>query len=97
MKTHEELKAELLEDPDVRREYEQLGPEFEFIGALIDARARAVGLRRLASQLLMVSTLVPMALANSAWETSKWARDWPSRPPLRGVSFSCPHRFSRDQ
>ncbi|AKJ94805.1 MULTISPECIES: helix-turn-helix domain-containing protein [Thioalkalivibrio] len=41
MKTHEELKAELLEDSEVRREYEQLGPEFEFIEALLDARARA--------------------------------------------------------
>lgn len=41
MKTHAELKQELLNDPDVRREYERLGPEFELIQSLIEARSRA--------------------------------------------------------
>lgn len=41
MKTHAELKQELLSDPDVRREYERLGPEFELIQSLIEARSRA--------------------------------------------------------
>lgn len=41
MKTHTELKADLLRDPAVRQEYERLGPEFEVVRALIEARARA--------------------------------------------------------
>ncbi len=41
MKTHAELKQELLSDPEVRREYERLGPEFELIQSLIRARSRA--------------------------------------------------------
>lgn len=41
MKTHAELKREMLKDPEIRREYERLGPEFELIRSLIDARNRA--------------------------------------------------------
>ncbi len=41
MKSHAELKKELLEDPEVRREYEALEPEFELIRALVEARSRA--------------------------------------------------------
>jgi ribosome-binding protein aMBF1 (putative translation factor) len=41
MKSHDAFKAELLEDPEVRREYEELGPEFEFIRALVAARSEA--------------------------------------------------------
>lgn len=41
MKTHAELKRELVRDPEVRQEYERLGPEFEVVRALVEARARA--------------------------------------------------------
>lgn len=41
MKTHTELKREMLQDPEIRREYERLGPEFELIRSLIEARNRA--------------------------------------------------------
>lgn len=41
MKTHKELAKELLADPEVRREYDELGPEFELIESLLAARARA--------------------------------------------------------
>ncbi|MBK1735842.1 transcriptional regulator [Halorhodospira abdelmalekii] len=41
MKSHEDFKAELLEDPEVRREYDQLAPEFEFIQTLVSARSQA--------------------------------------------------------
>ena len=41
MKSHEELKKELLADPEVWREYDELAPEFELIRALVEARARA--------------------------------------------------------
>jgi predicted transcriptional regulator len=41
MKTHAELKTELLRNPEVRREYERLEPEFELIRTLIEARARS--------------------------------------------------------
>ena len=41
MKSHEAFKAELLEDPDVWLEYEELGPEFEFIRALVAAHSEA--------------------------------------------------------
>ena len=41
MKTHDELKSELLKDPEVGREYAQLGPEFELIRELVAARSSA--------------------------------------------------------
>lgn len=41
MKSHTELKGEMLNDPEVRREYERLAPEFEMIRTLIEARTRA--------------------------------------------------------
>lgn len=41
MKTHSELKKELLTDPEVRAEYERLEPEFDLIRALVEARNRA--------------------------------------------------------
>ena len=34
------LKKRLLKDPKVREEYEKLGPEFEFVCALIDRRIK---------------------------------------------------------
>lgn len=37
----DEIKAELLADPEVRREYEALAPEFEFSVELLRARLRA--------------------------------------------------------
>lgn len=41
MKTHDELKSELLKDPEVGREYARLGPEFELIRELVSARSSA--------------------------------------------------------
>jgi len=41
MKSHAELKRELLRNPEVRQEYERLAPEFDVVRALIEARARA--------------------------------------------------------
>ena len=38
MKTFEELKAELLQNPEVRAEYERLRPEFELAETIIAAR-----------------------------------------------------------
>ena len=37
----DEIKAELLSDPEVRREYDALAPEFEFSAELLRARLRA--------------------------------------------------------
>lgn len=37
----EELKARLLANPEVRREYDALAPEFEFSAELLRARLRA--------------------------------------------------------
>jgi ribosome-binding protein aMBF1 (putative translation factor) len=37
----EEIKARLLSDPDVKREYDALAPEFEFSAELLRARIRA--------------------------------------------------------
>lgn len=37
----EKFKAELLADPEVRREYEAMAPEFEIAAELIQARLRA--------------------------------------------------------
>lgn len=37
----ERLKERLLENPAVREEYDRLGPVFEMVGALIDARHEA--------------------------------------------------------
>ena len=37
----EKLKERLLENPAVREEYDRLGPVFEMVGALIDARHEA--------------------------------------------------------
>ena len=39
MKTFKELKAELLQNPEVRAEYERLRPEFELAETIIAARA----------------------------------------------------------
>lgn len=39
MKTFKELKAELLQNPEVRAEYERLRPEFELAKTIIAARA----------------------------------------------------------
>lgn len=41
MKPNKELAKELLADPEVRREYDALGPEFDLIESLLAARARA--------------------------------------------------------
>jgi len=41
MKTLKTLKAELLANPDTRREYDALAPEFETARELVAARARA--------------------------------------------------------
>ena len=37
----DEIKAELLSDPEVKREYDALAPEFEFSAELLRARLRA--------------------------------------------------------
>lgn len=37
----DEIKAELLADPEVKREYDALAPEFEFSAELLRARLRA--------------------------------------------------------
>lgn len=39
MKTFKDLKAELLQNPEVRAEYERLRPEFELAETIIAARA----------------------------------------------------------
>lgn len=36
--TYEEIHRKLMKDPNFRREYEKLGPEFEIASALIEAR-----------------------------------------------------------
>ena len=36
----EKLKKELLRDPEVKREYDRLGPEFAIISQLIELRAK---------------------------------------------------------
>lgn len=38
MSSYQELKEKLLENPEVKAEYEALSPEFDIIQALIDAR-----------------------------------------------------------
>lgn len=38
MKTFREIKKKALENPEVKKEYDALEPEFEIIQALIDAR-----------------------------------------------------------
>ena len=39
MKTFKEMKAELMQDPEFRAEYERLRPEFELAQTIIAARA----------------------------------------------------------
>lgn len=41
MISNKELKARLLQDPDVQAEYDKLGPEMELVRELIQARSRA--------------------------------------------------------
>lgn len=38
--SHEELHRELMKDPEFRREYEKLEPEFQIARALIEARVK---------------------------------------------------------
>lgn len=38
--THQELKARLLKNPAVRKEYERLGPEFQIARQMIEARIK---------------------------------------------------------
>mgnify|MGYP005849286085 CR=1 FL=1 len=42
MKTHVELRAELLQNPEVSQEYDRLQPEFDLIRTQIDERQRVV-------------------------------------------------------
>jgi ribosome-binding protein aMBF1 (putative translation factor) len=35
------LKARLMTDPEVRAEYERLGPVYELVGAMVEARRKA--------------------------------------------------------
>ena len=39
-RTWQEVKRDLLKDPEVRREYERLKPEYEIIKAMIEARKK---------------------------------------------------------
>lgn len=41
MVTLEKLRARLLTDPEVKAEYDRLGPVFEVVGALVEARHEA--------------------------------------------------------
>lgn len=41
MKTWKVLREELLKDPEVRKEYERLGPRYELISQLIGARLKS--------------------------------------------------------
>ncbi len=41
MKPLKDLKQELLENPEIRAEYDRLGPEFSLASMLIEARSRA--------------------------------------------------------
>ena len=38
MITFKELKADLLKDPEVKKEYDRLGPKFQLIASLIEKR-----------------------------------------------------------
>lgn len=40
LKTFEEMKKELLADPEVRKHYDDLAPEYELIRAVIDKRLK---------------------------------------------------------
>jgi len=71
MKTHAELKDELLRDPEVRREYERLGPEFELIRSLVAARARA-GLTQAEVAERMGTTQSVVARLESGRSTPTW-------------------------
>ncbi|MBK1735513.1 transcriptional regulator [Halorhodospira abdelmalekii] len=41
MKSHDKLRSKLLDNPEVREEYERLAPELELIDSLVRARTRA--------------------------------------------------------
>ena len=71
MKTHAELKQELLGDPEVRREYERLGPEFELIQSLIKARSRA-GLTQAELAERMKTTQSVIARLEGGRSTPSW-------------------------
>jgi ribosome-binding protein aMBF1 (putative translation factor) len=71
MKTHAELKQELLSDPEVRREYERLGPEFELIQSLIRARSRA-GLTQAELAERMKTTQSVIARLEGGRSTPSW-------------------------
>ncbi len=72
MKTHAELKQELLSDPEVRREYDRLGPEFELIQALIEARNRA-GLTQAELAERMKTTQSVIARLEGGRSTPTWS------------------------
>ena len=40
MKNYQQIKKQLLKNPEVKRAYEKLGPEFAIVALLIKARAR---------------------------------------------------------
>ena len=40
MTEFDEFKEELLSDPNVKKEYDALGPEYDIIQAMIDARVK---------------------------------------------------------
>lgn len=71
MKTHAELKHEMLQDPEVRKEYERLGPEFELIESLIEARNRA-GLTQAELAVRMGTTQSVVARLEGGRTTPTW-------------------------
>lgn len=66
MRTFEELKAEVLENPEVRAEYERLRPEFELAEAIIAAKeAHGLTLEKLAASDLQVDDPMVNAKLNA--------------------------------
>ena len=71
MKTHAVVKKQLLSNAEVRREYDRLGPEFELIQSLIQARSRA-GLTQADPAERMKTTQSVIARLESGQSTPTW-------------------------
>ncbi|UZR29774.1 helix-turn-helix domain-containing protein [Methylococcus mesophilus] len=71
MKTLDELTHELLEDPDVRREYDEMEPEFSIARELVRARA-AAGLTQTELAIRMGTTQSVVARMESGARIPSW-------------------------
>ncbi len=89
MLTHKDFKAKLLQDPEVRAEYERLQPEMELLDVLLSAREQA-GLTQAEVATRMGTKAPAVARLESSLATGKHS---PSIATVRKYLAACGKRL----